>query len=116
VPLETAPQLSPGREFRHRKEAPLRQRHIENRACMSLAENEPVPLVPAGPARVDVELVEIQRGHDLGRGQGAPGMPLASVVDHFQGVDPQLARRLYQFADQNWGVRLVDHVRFVLLP
>ena len=80
-----------------REKAAPGQGRVENCRRMPLAEDEPVALRPIGAGRVEAQLVEKERRHDLGRRQRAARMSCASAVNQVQAVEAQVARPLLQF-------------------
>ena len=74
VPLKTGPDVAQGRELLLGEEAPLGENRVEAGRAVALGEDEAVTPIPRGVGRVDVHLLEVQVGHDVGCGERAAGM------------------------------------------
>ena len=85
-------QLAPVLEVFQREETTPGQCSIQQRRGMPLAEDEPVAVRPVGILGINTQAREEQRRHDLGGRERAARMTGSAAVDHFQAVDPQLAR------------------------
>ena len=74
VPLKTGPDVAQGRKLLLGEEAPLGENRVEAGRAVALGEDEAVTPIPRGVGRVDVHLLEVQVGHDVGCGERAAGM------------------------------------------
>ena len=84
VPLKDGVLLAQGSQLLSGEEAPEGQTGIQHRADMALGENKAVPVRPFGILRVQIQLIEIQRGHQVRRGQRAAGVPRLCGMYHGQ--------------------------------
>ena len=75
VSLKPAAELAQRRKLRVREVAAARERGVQHRRGVSLAKDETVASGPVGRGRPVVQFVEVQRGNDVGGGEGAARVP-----------------------------------------
>ena len=97
VSLQIASHFAQRHQILHGEKAPQRQRRIQAGRGVTLAQDEPVPILPLGIFRIHAQFLEIQIGEHVRSGQTAAGMSAFGRVDalnyahtHFAGHDLQL--------------------------
>ena len=58
----------------------------------------------SGRSGIDAQVVEVERGQDLGAGEGAAQVAAVAVVDHLQHVQPELLGAAVQLAHEARGM------------
>ena len=81
-------------ELLDREVARQGERRVQADRRVSLREHEPVALGPVRLARPDPHLVEVERGQDLGCGEGTADVTALGVRDRPEQLDPDPARHL----------------------
>src|SRR5215471_1601580 len=94
--VEPRERLHEVRELVFREEAAARQRDVESRRTVALAQDEAVPLRVVGLARVEPEHAVVERGQDVGRRQVAADVPESGGVYHLDVAAASLLRELPQ--------------------
>ena len=80
------------------------ERRVEGGAGVPLGEQQPVTVRPVGTLGIDPQVVEVERGQDLGAGEGAAQVAAVAVVDHLQYVQPELLGAAVQLAHEPRGM------------
>ena len=80
------------------KESQLRQSGLHRRRGMALAHYQVVTPLPVGILGVNLHLFSIQYTDELRHGKAAADMPHPALLEHFQLVNAQLGRKLFQFS------------------
>ncbi len=108
MPLQQAVQLAQRAEVIPAKVAPLGQRGIPGRAGVALGEDKAIPVGPVRAGGIDAHHAKIERGEDVGRGQGAAGVTGLCGVGHVDDVVADLGGHLLQTRDVQRRVSWVD--------
>ena len=76
VPLQPAVHLAEAQQLGGREEPAMGERRVQGGAGVPLGEQQPVAVRPFGALGIDAQVVEVERGQDLGAREGAARWPL----------------------------------------
>lgn len=94
VTAEAAAVLAVGEQLLHRKEAAFRQRRIDARARVALAQEQPVAAGHARIVGVVAQYVGIEHGHQIRHGKDAGDVRGAPAAGHLQRVKADLVGQI----------------------